>query len=96
MKVNLFAPLLDMKGKPVFNGANPVNLKDICSDALGNHAEPGMTGTQKLNNFSLGMKIAAAGSEIELTAEELATIKDVVGKSYSPLVVGRLNELIEG
>lgn len=97
MKINLNVPMLDMRGNPVIDAnRSPLTLQNVCSDALGNYADQGMTGTHKLQNFALGMKIAAAESEIELTVEELATIKDVVGKSYSPLVVGRLDELIEG
>lgn len=96
MKINLFVPLLDLKGNVVLNGKEPVSLKDICSDALGNYVDQGMSGTQKLVNFAIGLRIAQSESEVELSAEELAIIKDVVGKSYSPLVVGRLNELIEG
>jgi hypothetical protein len=71
-------------------------LQKIIVDALQANVkgEESIAGTEKVKRFQLAVKVYS-GDEVELSAEDIALIKDLIGKLYGPLVVGRSYELLE-
>ena len=53
------------------------------------------SGEEKAKRFTLGMKIHSASEPVDVSAEDVALIKKLIGKVYTPLVVGRAYELLE-
>ena len=48
----------------------------------------------KIKRFSLAVKVHAGGV-VSLSAEEIALLKSAIAEGYSPLVVGRANEILD-
>lgn len=98
MKVQLGKELVDLEGK-VINAAdgNPAIVGKICIEALlATYAdEAQLTGEEKIKRWELAVKIKGQDF-IELAAEEIALIKQLVGKAYNPMVVGQTWEVLEG
>jgi hypothetical protein len=53
-------------------------------------------GIDKMKKYDLAMRIYSAKTLVELTIEECAMVKELVGKSFAPLVVGQLWNLLDG
>lgn len=54
-----------------------------------------ITGSEKAKRYALALKINERPGEVNVTAEELALLKEQIGKVYPPLVVGRAYDLLE-
>ncbi len=54
----------------------------------------GVSGEQKAKRFLLAIKVRQA-KDAKLTSDEVTEIKKVVAKGYSPLVVGRVWEIVD-
>jgi hypothetical protein len=81
--------LVEDKSKP------PITISSIIvTNLLGEDSKA--TPTERFDNFRLASKIKDAKSEVELTIEEIATIKKKIGENPMPLVVGRVWEVLEG
>lgn len=98
MKINFDGCLKNIKGevlkeKDAKGIESSVLVKEICVNALLMNEEK-VEGTDKMKRFVLAKKIQAGG-EIGLTAEEIVLVKEMVGKFYSPLVVGQIFELLD-
>lgn len=104
MKINLKAGILDYEGKPIKIGGDEVPEEekeiltyfDVFVNAL-NGILPGepVTGEIKNKIFQITKKIYA-NKEPNLTPDQCILIKERVGKAYAPVIVGRVNELIDG
>ena len=103
------AKILDMNGKAVIDdtacpadttGKRPcaieVTLADVSVRALMAVAqdEATLAGEEKFKRFSLAMRIKDGG-KIDLSAEDTAMLKKLIGKLYAPLVVGRAFPLLD-
>jgi hypothetical protein len=78
---------------PEFEG---MTLKDVMVNSLlGEYEGEKLTGEDKLKRYKLAMKVQDAKAEAELTTTEIAEIKELIGKSWSPLISGQAWELIE-
>jgi hypothetical protein len=53
------------------------------------------TPTDRFNRFLLAEKIKKADGDVDLTIDELSTIKKVVGEHPNPLIIGRVWNYIE-
>jgi hypothetical protein len=100
MKVNFSAPMVDLDGKPILQGAEgsePAQLKHVALIALGNASDPKQPddAAKKMRCFDLMVKIANGG-ELELTPEDAALIKEKIGIGYPPLIMGRAFEHLNG
>ena len=49
--------------------------------------EQGITGEEKFKRYQIAQRLSSAGTQ-EVTAEEVALIKRLIGKAYTPMVVG--------
>jgi len=104
-KINMAYKFKTLDGKIIQGddkGKEKFSLKDACVDSLLN---PEMTpegrpvqikGEDKLKRYLLAQKIHASNGMIEIQSEEIALIKDLIGKSYAPLIVGQAWEALEG
>lgn len=54
------------------------------------------TPQQKMDKYRIFQKIEKANKEIELTAEEITMIKQLIGESKPPLIVGQAWDMLEG
>ena len=99
MKLDLDAVIKDIDEKPIKKDKDEkteLTLKDVCINSLLAMLETdkGSDGTKKVSLFSLAMKLQ--GGDGDVTVEEMATIKERIGKMYMTVIVGRAYALIEG
>lgn len=100
MKCNFDHIMTDIDGTVIPLSAadkSPLLLKQVCTIALTGNL-PGddrVGGEEKFNRYKLAMKIHDGG-EVELTPEEAAKIKHVIGLAYGPVIVGRAFEVLNG
>jgi hypothetical protein len=94
MNINPEQKLTDIKGEELKDKDKSVYAKDIMVNALLVNDEKA-EGTDKMERFLLAKKVSQATNEISLKAEEIVLIKEMVGKVYSPLIVGQIYELLE-
>lgn len=95
------AEILDLKGKPVRldeTSDKPATLADVASLALTApmfNAEDKSAHNEKIKRFKLAVKITDQNQPIEISIEEASLIKKCVGELPHPLIVGRVDELLE-
>lgn len=89
MQIDGVRPLL----KP--NSTETFCLKDAAIEAL-LIPEDGQTGEEKAKRYLMATRIYANPENVDLTIEEIAKIKQVIGKCYGALVVGQAWEMLEG
>jgi hypothetical protein len=98
MKVEVNQPLKDLEGKVINKDTEKkieFQLKDACVNALMAEIEgEKIDGNEKVSRYLLATKIQKA-NELDLKSEEIAKIKDLIGKVYGVLVVGQCFEMLE-
>lgn len=90
-------PILDKDGKEI-PFMMPLTLKECMENSLisGYQDEVQLPGDEKLKRLDLALRIYNAKNEVELTVDEIVTIKIVVNKFYSSaLVVGKVYKMLE-
>ena len=101
MKVNFGAPITDLRGE-IINGPDGkmFTLGKVAVEALSatykDEAEgkTQLSGEEKVKRFKLA--VIAVGEEVaDVSVEDIATMKKLIGKAYPPLVVGRAYEILE-
>lgn len=95
MKRNFDAPMLDPMGNPY---ADAATLKTVVFEALNVagrlRGDETMTVADKLNIYRLN-NLIVQGGVIDLPAEDLAFLKDRIGKAMPPMVVGKSFEMLD-
>lgn len=96
MKLQLNQTLKTRQGEPiVLQDGKPRTMCDAIIDALDNpQFSEKKTGAEKHKINALALRILA-GDPVEVTAEEVAQIKEAVGIGYGPLVVGQIYDAVE-
>lgn len=96
MKRDFSTQLKSLDGEPLVNQGKPFTLGAAVIGALMTpfDDEAHISGEQKFNRYNLAVKINAP-SAAEVSAEEIAQMKLVVGKAYGPLVVGQVFNLLD-
>ncbi len=101
MKLNFDQVITDLKGKSIpyketkESAEIDLTLKQVALTALLNDApEERLTGEQRFNLGRLAQKIEAGG-EVELKVDQIAKIKDRIGKIWNTMVVLRAWSLID-
>ncbi len=109
MKIDFSAPILnldghmvDAAGAPVDEAASAMRLSDVAinallgtlSDASGRAEQLG--GIDKVKHATLAQEIHAATGAIEIEAEQVALLKERIGRAYIPIVVLQAWKLLEG
>lgn len=99
MKMDFTRPILDRDGKPVSkSGAEDsqfITLGHLAVGAL-DMAYQDDTGEKRNARGLLAGRIYASDGPIDVTLEEMASIKDVIGKTYGPFLVSSAWALLEG
>lgn len=104
MIINVKAPIMSIEGTPMketLEKDSPnVMLKTIFVNALlFNDQDKNLDGNEKMNRWKLAERIMAASNtesgELDAKVEEVAKIKELVGKFFPTGVVGAVYSAIE-
>jgi len=99
MDVNFAQELKTLDGESISNGRGrqTTTLKDVTIDALlaTFQDEQGLPGNEKLERYKLALRVSLAPVQT-LNAEEISLIKKLIGKAFSPLIVGQAYLMLEG
>ncbi len=98
MKIDVKQPILDYEGKKIFTNEAKTEFYDVrgAISACINYQEPNVPYTAEKKNkmFSIGVRLYK-NSSVDLTLDDLSTIKELADKALAPLVYGRLMEVID-
>lgn len=96
MKINFSAPIRDIRGEPIIEADKPVTLGSVsCQALLATYQdEKEISGKEKVERFTLAA-LCSNETEADVSVEDVALLKKLIGKAYGPLVVGRAYEIIE-
>ena len=83
--------LPDMKGEPA-------TVRGVAIEALFAQFkdEENLSGEEKLKRWELASKIKADPDPVDLTVEEVALLKKLIGKAYGAIIVGQAWKVLEG
>jgi hypothetical protein len=97
MKVDVTAVLKSLKGETLQDGESDVSLRSVATAALMMvyPDEQAVGGEEKFSRYKLALRMNA-DSSVELTPEEAAKVKQLIGKAFGPAVVGPAYELLNG
>lgn len=98
MNYDLTQPLKDLNGVQLTDASDPVGytLRSVLvRTALFVNTGNLPTALDKFEAYKLAKRIAQANHYIDLTAEQVAYLKDQGGAMWSPLVLGQLWEMLE-
>lgn len=87
--------LLDIEGEAVKEGDKPVTLGTAATRALLNQFadEQTLAPEEKVKRFLLATKISGK-DKVDLTFEEIATVRKLMCRAFNTLVCGRAAELL--
>lgn len=97
MKRNFDAPLKTIDGEDFkLDGGEAFTLKKICLGAIGATlpGDDAMDGEKKFNLYKLASRINKGGL-VDVTAEEISTLKARIAKAYTVFAVGAAFTLLE-
>lgn len=92
MKVDFTKPLHNLEGTVLEQENVPLTLKIIIVRCFLMQQEG--TTAEKLAYYELAKKIHEADGEVDITLDEAKMIQDKIGEQYTPIVIGRLNEVL--
>jgi hypothetical protein len=100
LKINFNKPLLLLDGSAPLKkpgSEDPFLLRHAAIEALLAHEE-NIKGEDKVRRFRMATKIqeGANPGDVEFNIEEIALLKQVIGKGYGPLIVGQAWDYLEG
>ena len=102
MKIDMTKPIKNLIGVNLENPncklpkKDPLTMKIVCTNSLLTPAQEdkNIDGNEKAKRFELAMRIYTE-DEIDLSIDELKLLKDLIGKLYTPLVVGRAYQILD-
>jgi len=94
MKINFNQAIKNIKGEVV----KDLTLKSVSVEALlaTFEDERSLSGEEKVKRFVLATRIESNSNDMDFKVEDVAKIKQLIGKGYGPLVVGQAWEMLEG
>lgn len=93
-KKNFDFDLLDIDGAPLKEGEKVIQARTIVVNALmSNNPQEAIGGEEKARRYGLGI-LANKGGELDLTPEDIALLKDLIGKFYAPIIVGQIYQYL--
>ncbi len=99
MILNVARELKQLNGQPIQDvgtdgKATPATVRHVLVNALMQPKEKDL-GMEKMKKYELATRIFKNDS-VELDANEVAMLKNLVGELFAPLVVGQVWNLLEG
>ena len=96
MKIDFSTRLKNFDGTDAEEDKKPLVLASVCVNSLlGVYSdEQQLPGTEKAKRYELALKIKDGGT-IDLPVEDIAKLKELVGKAYAPIVVGQAYKMLE-
>ena len=95
MKVNFAQALKTLDGALITEGDKVITLKRVCQTALlGQYQQEQADGQEKARRWLLATTLK--DDELDITPEDAALLKKVIGYAYTPLVVGQAYEMLNG
>lgn len=95
MIINFSESIKNLAGNSLKENGKEISIGNICANALlFEDKDDKMTGQEKLERYELAKKIFEK-EKVDLTIEEIAKIKEIVGKYSSTLVVGQVYKYFE-
>ena len=97
MQLNFNVQLVSFDG-PLVEAGKPITLKQMAILALSVAIpdEQGVGGDEKFKRYQLADRISQSTEAVEVTAEEIAKIKMLLGKGWGAMIVGPSYMLLEG
>lgn len=94
MQLDTTTPLQNFDGSDLIEGG--LTARTACTNALlGHHPDDErVSGEKKYARFKLACRINDSAS-VELKAEDVVMLKEMIARSYTPLVVGLMYDLLE-
>lgn len=85
MKIDFSEVLMDLDGETPLRieGDKPLTLRLACVSALLNPRRP-ISGVQQCDDFDLAERIKESDTTLDLTAEQIVTLKDRIGDVPKP------------
>ncbi len=102
MKIDMTKPIKNLIGVNLENPESklkkkePFTMRIVCTNSLltPTQDDKNIDGNEKARRFELAMRVYTE-DEIDLNVDELKLIKDLIGRLYSPLVVGRAYQILD-
>jgi hypothetical protein len=97
VKVDVMVVLKNLQGEALKDSDKEATLRSVATAALmlPYQDEQSVGGEEKFTRYKLALRINASES-VELTPEEAAKVKQLIGKAFGPAVVGPAYELLNG
>lgn len=96
MKIDFSKTLKSYDGKDITGENGPATLKEISLNALTAtlRGDENMSGMEKFKLYNLAIDIHK-NPEVDISVENVSSIKDRIGKAYSQVVVGAAWSILE-
>jgi hypothetical protein len=98
MKIDFTRKLTTLAGESIrYNQKDETSLMDISLDALLTpmQDDQNLSGEEKAKRYVLATRIYSNPAEIDVTVEEVSTLKKLIGKLFGALVVGQAYQMLE-
>ena len=95
MKIKILTKLFNVDDKTIKGpDTKDLTVKDVCINAL---LSPKMDDSEKVkwDKYELYKRLKTAKDVVELSAEEIVLLKQAIGKTQPPLIMGQAWEVLE-
>lgn len=98
MKIDFNIELKNMDGEVLRDGDKVLTLGAASINALMSTYpdEKNVSGEDKLKRYDLSLRIKNSDISSDYKSEEITLIKKLIGKAFTPLVVGQAYKILEG
>lgn len=88
--------ILDLNGQLIQHEGKPLTLTTVAINALlANYEGEQISGQMKADRMQLAMRINEHPTDVDLPTEQIAKLKELIGRAFTPLIVGRAYALLE-
>lgn len=96
MKIDVSKTLMSIKKEVLKVGAEPATLKWAVVEALlATYPNENINGQEKMARFRLAQRVEIADKDLDMSVEDVAKVKELIGKYFAPPVVGPCYDLLE-